>query len=235
MGKTYTGVGSLTGRRIKFQFDRPGSIRTNDSNTHKDGLIAMIDIMDVHAREVLDSRGNPTVEAEVTLEAASPGEPSSPPELRLESTRAVETARRRRRTLPGQRRSQRCQQCERLNFGALGGMDASDQRAVDAKLIDSTALPKRDVLGANAILAFSMATARAAANEYGLPLSLSLSLAAPGANILPTPMMNILNGGAHADNNGRLPGIHGEASRGAKRSLTHCAGASEVFHTLSRF
>ena len=78
MAKIYTGVGSLTGRRIKFNSDSPGLIRDDDSYSNKDGLITMIDIMDVHAREVLDSRGNPTVEAEVILESGARGRAAVP-------------------------------------------------------------------------------------------------------------------------------------------------------------
>jgi hypothetical protein len=72
MAKTFAGIGSLTGRRLRFNTDLPGVV-FDDVKPHKDGLIQMIDIMDVHAREVLDSRGNPTVEAEVTLASGKSG------------------------------------------------------------------------------------------------------------------------------------------------------------------
>jgi enolase len=199
MEKTYTGVGSLTGRRIKFNSEHPGSIRDDDSNTHKDGLIAMIDIMDVHAREVLDSRGNPTVEAEVTLGSGKSGRAIVPSGASTGEHEAVELRDGDEERYLGKGVLNAVNNVNGEISAALGGMDASDQRAVDARLIELDGTPNKGRLGANAILAVSMATARAAATEYGLPLYRYLGGA--GANTLPTPMMNILNGGAHADNN----------------------------------
>jgi len=199
MAKIYTGVGSLTGRRIKFNSDSPGLIRDDDSYSNKDGLITMIDIMDVHAREVLDSRGNPTVEAEVTLGSGKSGRAIVPSGASTGEHEAVELRDGDEERYLGKGVLNAVNNVNGEISAALGGMDASDQRAVDAKLIELDGTPNKGRLGANAILAVSMATARAAANEYGLPLYRYLGGA--GANILPTPMMNILNGGAHADNN----------------------------------
>jgi enolase len=156
-------------------------------------------ILDIHAREVIDSRGNPTVEAEVTLADGAQGRAIVPSGASTGEHEAVEL-----RDGDADRYSGKgvLKAVENVNgeiAEALGGLDASDQRALDQKMIDLDGTENKGRLGANALLAVSMAAARAAAESYGLPLYRYLGGA--GANTLPTPMMNILNGGAHADNN----------------------------------
>ena len=159
----------------------------------------MSNIADIHAREVIDSRGNPTVEAEVTLADGSFGRAIVPSGASTGEHEAVEL-----RDGDAERHSGKgvLKAVENVNgeiAEALANMDASDQRALDQKMIELDGTGNKGRLGANALLAVSMAAARAAGNSFGLPLYRYLGGA--GANTLPTPMMNILNGGAHADNN----------------------------------
>src|SRR4030095_9679551 len=159
----------------------------------------MIDIMDVHAREVLDSRGNPTVEAEVTLGSGKTGRAIVPSGASTGEHEAVELRDGDEERYLGKGVLNAVENVNGEIAAALGGMDASDQRALDAKMIELDGTANKGRLGADGILAVSMAAPRAAANEFGLPLYRYLG--GVGANLLPTPMMNILNGGAHADNN----------------------------------
>src|SRR5437867_11008695 len=159
----------------------------------------MTNISDIHAREVLDSRGNPTVEAEVTLADGSKGRAIVPSGASTGEHEAVEL-----RDADNQRYLGKgvLKAVENVNgeiADALANFDAGDQRALDQKMIELDGTENKGRLGANSILAVSMAAARAAAICYELPLYRYLGGA--GANVLPTPMMNILNGGAHADNN----------------------------------
>jgi enolase len=159
----------------------------------------MSNIADIHAREVIDSRGNPTVEAEVTLADGSFGRAIVPSGASTGEHEAVEL-----RDGDAERYSGKgvLKAVENVNgeiAEALANIDASDQRALDQKMIELDGTGNKGRLGANALLAVSMAAARAAGNSFGLPLYRYLGGA--GANTLPTPMMNILNGGAHADNN----------------------------------
>jgi len=156
-------------------------------------------IADILAREVIDSRGNPTVEAEVILADGSLGRAIVPSGASTGEHEAVEL-----RDGDASRYSGKgvLKAVENVNgeiAEALTSMDGTDQRALDQKMIELDGTENKGRLGANAILAVSMAAARAAADSYGLPLYRYLGGA--GSNILPTPMMYILNGGAHADNN----------------------------------
>jgi len=158
-----------------------------------------MNISEIKAREVLDSRGNPTVEAEVLLNSGKTGRAIVPSGASTGEHEAVEL-----RDDDGNRYLGKgvLKAVENVNTeisDALANFDASDQRAIDARMIELDGTENKGRLGANALLAVSMAVARAAAAEYGLPLYRYLGGA--GANTLPTPMMNILNGGAHADNN----------------------------------
>ena len=159
----------------------------------------MINISDVHAREVLDSRGNPTVEAEVQLMSGTTGRAMVPSGASTGEHEAVELRDGDQSRFLGKGVLKAVENVNREIADALANMDASDQRAIDKKMIELDGTDNKGRLGANAILAASMAVARAAASEYGLPLYRYLGGA--GANVLPLPMMNILNGGAHADNN----------------------------------
>mgnify|MGYP000751903203 CR=1 FL=1 len=157
----------------------------------------MTAIVDIIGREILDSRGFPTVEADVVLEDGSVGRAAVPSGA---STGAHEAHELRD---GGQRYAGKgvLQAVDAVNgeiFDALGGFDAEDQRRIDKTLIDLDGTPNKARLGANAILAVSLAAAKAAADAHDTTLYRYVGGA--GARVLPTPMMNILNGGAHADN-----------------------------------
>ena len=158
----------------------------------------MSTIIDIAAREILDSRGNPTVEADVTLASGATGRAAVPSgastgEHEARELRDGDAA---RYLGKGVRRA--VQNVEEKIAPALKGMVATDQIEIDRTLIDLDGTPNKEKLGANAILAVSMATARAAAMDTGLPLYRYLG--GPLSRTLPVPMMNILNGGAHATN-----------------------------------
>src|SRR5580658_3862438 len=159
----------------------------------------MSNIAAIHAREVLDSRGNPTVEAEVFLADGSMGRAIVPSGASTGEHEAVELRDGDPTRFLGKGVLKAVENVNGEIADALANWDASDQRSLDQKMLELDGTETKSRLGANAILAVSMAAARAAAAEYGLPLYRYLGGA--GANTLPTPMMNILNGGAHADNN----------------------------------
>ena len=155
-------------------------------------------IADVVAREILDSRGNPTVEVEVTLDSGASGRAAVPSGASTGAHEAVELRDGDGARFGGKGVSQAVANVEGEIFDAIGGMDASDQVALDDILIDLDGTPNKGRLGANAILGVSLACARAAAAEYGLPLYRYVG--GVFARTLPVPMMNIVNGGRHADN-----------------------------------
>jgi enolase len=159
----------------------------------------MTNISEIHAREVLDSRGNPTVEAEVLLADGTTGRAIVPSGASTGEHEAVELRDGDENRYLGKGVLKAVENVNGEIADALANLDAADQRALDAKMIELDGTENKGRLGANAILAVSMAAARAAGNSFGLPLYRYLGGA--GANVLPTPMMNILNGGAHADNN----------------------------------
>jgi enolase len=159
----------------------------------------MSNIAEIRGRQVLDSRGNPTVEAEVFLADGSIGRAIVPSGASTGEHEAVELRDGDERSYLGKGVLKAVENVNGEIAATLGGWDAANQRGIDTKMIELDGTPNKGRLGANAILAVSMAAARASAQEYGLPLYRYLGGA--GANILPTPMMNILNGGAHADNN----------------------------------
>jgi enolase len=204
MGKDYKGVGYLSGRRLSFHSDLPsGAVRVGDDSrtisSHKDGKEVMTNIGAIIGREVLDSRGNPTVEAEVQLASGTNGRAIVPSGASTGEHEAVELRDGDDARFLGKGVLKAVENVNGEIADALGNWDAADQRGLDRKMIELDGTENKGRLGANAILAVSMAAARAAAAEYGLPLYRYLGGA--GANTLPTPMMNILNGGAHADNN----------------------------------
>ncbi|MGO9677137.1 MAG: phosphopyruvate hydratase [Candidatus Sulfotelmatobacter sp.] len=159
----------------------------------------MTNIAAIIGREVLDSRGNPTVEAEVQLLNGAIGRAIVPSGASTGEHEAVELRDGDNTRFLGKGVLKAVENVNGEIADALANWDAADQRGLDQKMIELDGTETKGRLGANAILAVSMAAARAAAAEYGLPLYRYLGGAA--ANILPTPMMNILNGGAHADNN----------------------------------
>ncbi|HTC56566.1 MAG TPA: phosphopyruvate hydratase [Candidatus Sulfotelmatobacter sp.] len=162
-------------------------------------MTSMTNIGAIFGREVLDSRGNPTVEAEVQLASGAVGQAIVPSGASTGEHEAVELRDGDKARFLGKGVLKAVENVNGEIADALANWDAADQRGLDQKMIELDGTETKSRLGANAILAVSMATARAAAAEYGLPLYRYLGGAA--ANTLPTPMMNILNGGAHADNN----------------------------------
>ena len=158
----------------------------------------MSTIIDIAAREILDSRGNPTVEADVTLASGETGRAAVPSGASTGEHEAVELRDGEAGRYLGKGVRKAVRNIEETIAPALKGLVATDQVEIDRTLIDLDGTPNKSKLGANAILAVSMATARAAAAETGLPLYRYLG--GPLARTLPVPMMNILNGGAHATN-----------------------------------
>ena len=159
----------------------------------------MTNIGAIIGRQMLDSRGNPTVEAEVQLLNGAIGRAIVPSGASTGEHEAVELRDEDQNRFNGRGVLKAVENVNGEIADALANLDASDQRMLDRKMIELDGTENKGRLGANAILAVSMAAARAAAAEYGLPLYRYLGGAA--ANTLPVPMMNILNGGAHADNN----------------------------------
>ncbi len=159
----------------------------------------MSNIADIHARQVIDSRGNPTVEAEVTLADGYSGRAIVPSGASTGEHEAVELRDGDAQRFLGKGVLKAVENVNGEIADALANLDATDQYGLDRKMIELDGTENKGRLGANAILAVSMAAARAAASSFGLPLYRYLGGAS--ANTLPTPMMNILNGGAHADNN----------------------------------
>src|SRR3954447_15688421 len=157
----------------------------------------MTAIIDIVAREILDSRGNPTVEADVMLEDGSKGRAAAPSGASTGTREAVELRDGGERYL-GKGVQKAVSAVNGEIFDVLGGMDAEMQVKVDETLIALDATPNKGRLGANAILAVSLANAKAAASAANLPLYRYVG--GTSARLLPVPMMNILNGGVHADN-----------------------------------
>jgi enolase len=158
----------------------------------------MSTIISVHAREILDSRGNPTVEAEVTLASGATGRAAVPSGASTGEHEAVELRDGDARRFGGKGVLEAVKNVNEVIGPRLEGLTAPDQIAVDYAMLDLDGTPNKGHLGANAILAVSLANARAAAADCGLPLYRYLG--GPLAHVLPVPMMNILNGGAHASN-----------------------------------
>ena len=157
----------------------------------------MTAIVDIAAREILDSRGNPTVEVDVTLESGVTGRAAVPSGASTGAHEAHEL--RDGGTRYGGKGAQKA--VDAVNneiFDALSVFDAEDQLAIDRTMIDLDGTPNKKRLGANSILGVSLAVARAAAVDAGLPLYAYLG--GVNAKVLPVPLMNVINGGAHADN-----------------------------------
>jgi len=158
----------------------------------------MTAIVDVHARQILDSRGNPTVEVDVTLEDGSMGRAAVPSGASTGAHEAVELRDGDKSRWGGKGVSKAVAAVNGEIAEALQGMEAEDQAEIDAAMIALDGTENKGRLGANAILGASLATAKAAADAVGLPLYRYVG--GVDANLLPVPMMNILNGGVHADN-----------------------------------
>ncbi len=190
----------------------------------------MTAIVDIIGREILDSRGNPTVEVDVILEDGSKGRAAVPSGASTGAHEAVELRDGGPRYL-GKGVEKAVDAVNGELFDAIGGMEAENQIHIDQTMIDLDGTPNKSRLGANAILGVSLAVAKAAAEASGLPLYRYLG--GPSAHVLPVPMMNIINGGAHADN----PIDFQEfmiLPVGASTFAEAVRYGSEVFHTLKK-
>src|ERR1700758_5511680 len=183
----------------------------------------------VHARQVLDSRGNPTVEADVVLEGGVRGRAAVPSGASTGEHEAVELRDGDKSHYLGKGELQAVEIVESVLAPELTGMDAANQRLLDATMVALDGTPNKGRLGANAILAVSMAAARASAKALNIPLYRYLG--GVNASVLPTPMMNIINGGAHADNNVDFQEFM-VMPVGAERFDDALRWGAEVFHTL---
>jgi enolase len=155
-------------------------------------------IADITAREILDSRGNPTVEVDVTLDSGATGRAAVPSGASTGAHEAAELRDGDKSRYGGKGVRQAVENVEGEIFDAIGGFDANEQTLIDDTLIDLDGSPNKARLGANAILGVSLAVAKAAAQDVGLPLYRYVG--GVFARVLPVPMMNIVNGGQHADN-----------------------------------
>jgi enolase len=188
-----------------------------------------LSIVDVHAREILDSRGNPTVEAEVSLFEGSLGRAAVPSGASTGEHEAVELRDGDKERYLGKGVLTAVGNVNGVIADALQGMDATNQRHIDNTMIELDGTPNKAKLGANAILAVSMACSRASAAALKVPLYRYLG--GVGANLLPVPMMNILNGGAHADSNVDFQEFMAMPV-GAETFAEALQWGAEVFHTL---
>ncbi len=190
----------------------------------------MTAIIDIIGREILDSRGNPTVEVDVVLEDGSQGRAGVPSGASTGAYEAVELRDGDARYL-GKGVAKAVDAVNGEIFDALGGLDVEDQMKIDAAMIALDGTPNKGRLGANAILGVSLAVAKAAAEARGLPLYRSIG--GSFAHVLPVPMMNVINGGAHADNPIDFQEFMIMPVGAATFSDAVRMGA-EVFHTLKK-
>jgi enolase len=189
----------------------------------------MSSISSIHAREILDSRGNPTLEAEVVLESGAAGRAAVPSGASTGDFEAVELRDGDRKRYLGKGVTRAVANVNGKIADAVTGMDATDQTGIDRTMIELDGTPNKSGLGANAILSVSMAAARAAAMDAGLPLYRYLG--GPAATLLPVPLMNILNGGAHASNNVDLQEFM-VAPVGSDSFPDALRAGAEIFHSL---
>ena len=183
----------------------------------------------VHGRQILDSRGNPTVEVDVELASGARGRAAVPSGASTGMHEAVELRDGDRAVYLGKGVLQAVRNVDGEIAAAVRGLDASDQRALDERLVELDGTPNKGRLGANALLGVSLAAARAAAAEAGLPLYRWLG--GDGAHVLPVPMLNVINGGAHAANSLDLQEFM-VVPAGAGSFSEALRIAVEVFHTL---
>ena len=191
----------------------------------------MSEIRTLHAREVLDSRGNPTVEVEAWLESGAYGRALVPSGASTGSREAVELRDDEENRYLGKGVKRAIQNVIEVIAPEVEGLEAAEQALIDRALLELDGTPNKSGLGANALLGVSLAAARAAADEAGLPLYQYLG--GPGARILPVPLMNVLNGGVHADNGLDIqefmivPAGAGSFSEALRMGV-------EIFHTLKK-
>jgi enolase len=191
----------------------------------------MTEIIDVKAREILDSRGNPTVEVDVTLACGAMGRAAVPSGASTGKREALELRDTKDKRYGGKGVATAVNHVQTIIGPEVFGMDAADQAALDRKMIAIDGTENKSKLGANAILGVSMAATRAAALAYNLPLYRYLG--GIRANALPVPMMNIVNGGAHAANNLDIQEFM-IVPVGAKSLTQAVQMGAEVFHVLKK-
>src|SRR5438270_1110954 len=193
--------------------------------------MSMTKIVRVHGRQVIDSRGNPTVEAVVTLAGGATGSAIVPSGASTGEHEAWELRDGEKERFLGRGVLKAVSNVNEIIAKEVSGMDALDQVRLDKVMIALDGTPNKHKLGANAILAVSLATAHAAANQLGLPLCKYLG--GPNAKVLPVPMMNIVNGGAHSD----APIDFQEfmiIPKGAPTFREALRYGAEVFHSLKK-
>ena len=186
-------------------------------------------ITGVYAREILDSRGNPTLEVEVSLESGAWGRAAVPSGASTGKREAVELRDGEAKRFGGKGVQRALKHVEESIGPEIEGMEATEQAAVDQAMIDLDGTPNKSALGANSILGVSLAVARAAADDVGLPLYAYLG--GVGARLLPVPLMNVLNGGAHADNGLDIQEFM-LVPAGAESFSAAIRMGAEVFHAL---
>jgi enolase len=225
MAELLTSIQSTAGHAVAVD-RRP---KLNDRLQHRIARTDMTEIVAIRAREILDSRGNPTVEADVILESGALGRAAVPSGASTGEHEAVELRDGDKSHYLGKGVLQAVENVETIIAPELEGFDASNQRLLDFTMIQLDGTPNKSKLGANAILAVSMAAARATAQTLEIPLYRYLGGA--NASILPTPMMNVLNGGAHADSSVDFQEFM-VMPVGAERFSDALRWGTEVFHTL---
>jgi enolase len=225
MQELLTTIQSLAGKALAVD-RRP---KLNDRLQHRIARNDMTEIVAIRAREILDSRGNPTVEADVILESGALGRAAVPSGASTGEHEAVELRDGDKSHYLGKGVLQAVENVESIIAPELEGFDAMNQRLLDHTMIQLDGTANKSKLGANAILAVSMAASRAVAQTLEIPLYRYLG----GANacILPTPMMNVLNGGAHADSSVDFQEFM-VMPVGAERFSDALRWGTEVFHTL---
>jgi enolase len=191
----------------------------------------MSEINDIYAREILDSRGNPTVEVEVYLESGAMGRAAVPSGASTGEREALELRDGDKSRYLGKGVQKAVENVNEIITEALVGWEASDQAGIDRKLLELDGTDFKSNLGANALLGVSMACAKAAAEEAGLPLYQYIG--GSNAKELPLPMMNIINGGAHADNNVDIQEFMIMPAGAASFKEALRMGA-EIFHALKK-
>jgi enolase len=192
---------------------------------------AMTEIIDVRAREILDSRGNPTVEADVIVACGAVGRAAVPSGASTGKREAIELRDKRSKRFGGKGVTKAVKNVLNIIAPAVCGMDAANQMTLDNLMIELDGTPNKSKLGANAILSVSMAASRAAASAYDLPLYRYLG--GINARYLPIPMMNIINGGAHAANNLDIQEFM-IVPIGSKTFAQAVRMGAEIFHNLKK-
>jgi enolase len=191
----------------------------------------MGEIVDVHAREIIDSRGNPTVEAEVVLDSGAVGVAAVPSGASTGEREAIELRDKDDNRYHGKGVTRAVQNVIEVIGPLLIGLESEDQSLIDSILINEDGTENKSRLGANALLGVSLAVCRATAEERGLPLYRYIG--GCNAKVLPVPMMNIMNGGAHADNNLDIQEFM-IMPAGLNDFSSALRAGSEIFHTLKK-